>query len=115
MQTELPKQFSNLFGSAAARANAPDPEPEVLADVVEESAQEDRVGEPVPDVRRTPTPRKPRKVRQRYRELKLVLPEVVVRELKKHAGGTLTTCSEVVLMALRSHLTAVREVLKKSA
>ena len=56
MQTELPKQFSNLFGSAAARANAPDPEPEVLADVVEESAQEDRVGEPVPDVRRTPTP-----------------------------------------------------------
>jgi hypothetical protein len=112
---ELPKAFSNLFGNAAARATAPEPEPEVLADSTEETAQDERAGESVPDVRRTPAARKPKKVRQRYREIKLVLPEVVVRELKKHAGGSLTTCSDVVLTALRSHLQAVREAWKKGA
>jgi hypothetical protein len=110
---ELPKPFANLFGGAAAKANAP--EPEVMPETVEEPTQDERAGETLPDVRRTPAVRKPKKVRQRYREIKLVLPEVVVRELKKHAGGTLTTCSDVVLTALRSHLQAVREAWKKGA
>jgi hypothetical protein len=112
MQPELPKQFSNLFGSAAARATAPEPEPET----VEETTLAEQVAESVPDVRRVPAPvRKLKKVRPKHRELKLVLPESVVRELKVHASKGLTTSSEVVLAALRQYIPAVREVLKKAA
>ena len=105
---ELPKAFTNLFGGAAAKAAEIPPEAEAV-----EVAQVDALPESVQDVRKL-QPRKPKRVRARCRELKLVLPESVVRELKVHASKGLTTSSEVVLAALRQYIPAVREVLKRA-
>lgn len=101
---QQPENLMNaLFGQAA---RPPEPTPEAAAQAPAENPQPD------------PAPKRAARKRPAAEptlELKVVLPRRVVAALKGTAGQRLTTCSALILQALKTTIPAIRELDRKAA